>query len=71
LTLAPDADSHFLLAQFYEDTQQTASARRHAQRAVALAPERYQERAEQLLNKLATFHFGCLTSNDPYPAVPD
>lgn len=59
LTLAPTADSHFLLAQFYDDTQRSALARSHARQAMTLAPEQYQRSGEQLLKKLATFHFGC------------
>lgn len=54
------ADSHFLLAQFYEDAQQADKARTHARRAMALAPERYQKEGEKLINRLTTFHFGCL-----------
>lgn len=59
LALAPDADVHFLLAQFYEDTQQTTLARQHAQRAMALAPDQYQQSGQRLINKLTTMHFGC------------
>ncbi|SRR6056297_336390 len=59
LTLAPTADSHFLLAQFYEHAQQIGSARRHARRAMTLDPQQYRTQGELLLNKLATFHFGC------------
>jgi tetratricopeptide (TPR) repeat protein len=59
LALAPTADSHFLLAQFYEDTQQTAPAQAHARRAMELNPQRYGRRGEQLIRKLAVFHFGC------------
>lgn len=59
LALAPTADSHFLLAQFYDDTQRSALARSHARQAMTLAPEQYQRSGEQLLKKLATFHFGC------------
>lgn len=60
LTLSPTADSHFLLAQFYEDAQQADLARMHARRAMALAPERYRQPGEQLIAKLTVFHFGCL-----------
>jgi tetratricopeptide (TPR) repeat protein len=58
--LAPTADSHFLLAQFYEDAQQTEPAREHARRAMALAPARYERRGKELIDKLAAYHFGCL-----------
>ncbi len=60
LALAPTADSHFLLAQFYEDTQQAMPARAHALRAMALAPGRYAEDGRKLIDKLVTLHFGCL-----------
>lgn len=60
LSLAPTADSHFLLAQFYEDAQRTGPARDHARRAMALDPARYQQPGETLLRKLAVGHFGCL-----------
>jgi hypothetical protein len=59
LALSPTADTHFLLAQFYEDVQRTSLAAEHARRAMALAPERYQQPGEQLLDKLVTLHFGC------------
>jgi tetratricopeptide (TPR) repeat protein len=58
LALLPTAESHFLLAQFYEDTQQTAKAREHARQATKLDP-RYERSAQQLIDKLATVHFGC------------
>ena len=60
LALSPTADSHFLLAQFYEDMQQSAKARSHARLAIALAPRRYQREGTALINKLAIGHFGCL-----------
>lgn len=59
LAIAPTADSHFLLAQFYDETQRAALARAHVRQAMQLAPERYQQSGTQLLNKLASFHFGC------------
>lgn len=59
LTLAPTADSHFLLAQFYEDAQQSASAREHARRAIELAPDRYRTAGERLIEKMAVSQFGC------------
>lgn len=61
LAISPTADSHFLIAQFYEDTQQTSLAREHALRAIALNPVQYREAGERLLNRLATRHFGCFT----------
>ncbi len=66
LSLSPTADSHFLLARFYDDTEQTATAHAHARQAMALAPDRYQLEGQQLIEKLAMRHFGCLgilTSN--------
>ena len=60
LEIAPTAESHFLLAQFYEDTQQAQKARLHAQEAMRLAPERYAQLGRRLLDKLVTSHFGCL-----------
>jgi tetratricopeptide (TPR) repeat protein len=60
LTLAPTAESHFLLAQFYEDTQQVARAQHHAQSAASLDPGRYAQPSQQLTDKLiTTLHFGC------------
>jgi tetratricopeptide (TPR) repeat protein len=60
LSLSPTADSHFLLARFYDDTEQTAKAHSHARQAMALASERYQLEGQQLIDKLAMRHFGCL-----------
>lgn len=60
LSLIPTADSHFLLAQFYEDTQQTDKAQFHAQQAMKLDPTHYVEPGRHLLGKLATSHFGCV-----------
>jgi len=60
LALAPTADSHFLLARFYDDAQQTGPAREHARRAMALAPDRYGETGGRLVARLAVYQFGCL-----------
>ncbi len=60
LALSPTAESHFLLAQFYEDTQQAEKARAHARRAIELAPHRYRREGEKLIRKLTVYHFGCL-----------
>lgn len=54
------ADVHFLLAQFYENTQQATLAQTHAREAVRLDPKRYRDRANELINKLVVYHFGCL-----------
>lgn len=60
LSLAPTADQHFLLAQFYEDTQQTAKAREHAHQAMALNANRYGQSGQKLITSLQQQHFGCL-----------
>lgn len=60
LALSPTADSYFLLAQFYDDTQQTEKARAHARRAMELAPDRYRQAGEKLISKLTDRSFGCL-----------
>ncbi|MDB5392100.1 MAG: hypothetical protein JWM11_7746 [Planctomycetaceae bacterium] len=60
LELSPGAETQFLLAQFYEDTQQTTLAGQHARRAVELAPHRYKKPGQALLQRLMTSHFGCL-----------
>jgi tetratricopeptide (TPR) repeat protein len=59
LALSPTADSHYLLARFYEDTQQAGKAQQHARAAMALDPERYTQPARELIDKLVTLHFGC------------
>ena len=61
LSLAPTADSHFLLAQFYDDTQVTTKAAYHARQAMSLDPARFNHPAHQLLDRLSTSHFGCLS----------
>lgn len=60
LTLAPTADSHFLLARFYDDAQQAGPAREHARRAMELAPDQYGEAGGRLVARLAVYQFGCL-----------
>lgn len=57
--LAPTADTAFLLAQFYEDTQQPASANTFTRRAMELDPLRYSAAGTRLLETLRTRHFGC------------
>jgi len=59
LRLDPSADTHFLLAQFYEGTQQAVKAQFHARQAMTLAPERYEQAVQRLIDKLVTHHFGC------------
>lgn len=60
LSVAPTADSHFLLAQFYDDTQVTIKAAHHARQAMSLNPARFDRPGHQLLDRLSTAHFGCL-----------
>lgn len=60
LSLAPTADQHYLLAQFYEDTQQTTKAREHALQAMALNADRYGNSGQKLITSLQQQHFGCL-----------
>jgi len=60
LGIAPTADTHFLLAQFYDDAQQAKKAHFHARRAMEFAPKRYRERGEALIGKMSVFQFGCL-----------
>jgi hypothetical protein len=59
LALSPTADSHFLVARFYEDTQQAAKAQFHARQAIVIAPEHYAVSGRLLIDKLITSHFGC------------
>jgi tetratricopeptide (TPR) repeat protein len=59
VALSPTADSHFLLAQFYDDTQQAALAGQHARQAMALDPARYTQRGSKLIDKLRTTQFSC------------
>jgi tetratricopeptide (TPR) repeat protein len=54
------AESHFLLARYYEDTEQTQKAQMHARRAMELDPARYDKEGADLIRKLSVFHFGCL-----------
>jgi tetratricopeptide (TPR) repeat protein len=72
LALSPSADTHFLLAQFYEDTQQATKARFHAEQAVRLDPANFTKQARGLTNKLVTSHFGCTAvfAADRSPATP-
>jgi tetratricopeptide (TPR) repeat protein len=60
LALAPTADYHFLVAQFYDDTQQAELAAQHAGMAVQLAPEQFALPSQQLLSNGLTSQFGCL-----------
>jgi len=60
LARSPSADNHFLLAQFYEDMQQTEKSLTHARIAMQLAPQRFQQEGRLLVRKLTVGHFGCL-----------
>ena len=59
LKLAPNAETHFLLAQFYDDAQDATKARMHARQAMALDPRRYEDSGRQLIRKMSVFQFGC------------
>ncbi len=68
LELAPNAETHFLLAQFYEDMQRAQEAAKHARAAISLDPASYRLLAESLIEKLLVNHTGCLSI---YRAGPD
>ncbi len=59
LEINDSAETHFLLAQFYEEEQQTAEAFHHASRAMALAPSRFSEAGQTLIDQLQSAHMGC------------
>jgi tetratricopeptide (TPR) repeat protein len=61
LEINPNADTHFLLAQFFEDIQETSSAQHHALEAARLDPDRYRESGHQLIRKMRALHFRCLS----------
>ncbi len=60
LQVHPSAETHFLLAEFYRDTQQATHAYESARRARELDPLRFQQPADELIDDLLTNHFGCL-----------
>ncbi len=60
LEINPNADTHFLLAQFFEDIQETSSAQHHTLEAARLDPNRYRERGLKLIRKMRSLHFRCL-----------
>lgn len=63
---APSADTHFLVAQFYEDVQLAGRSQVHAKEAMRLDPARYGERGRRLLDKLRSSQFGCWSvSSEP------
>lgn len=59
LGLAPTADNHFLLAQFYDDIQDTHLAVEHAELAKKLDPTNYQGASDSLVRQATANHFGC------------
>lgn len=59
LAFSPTADTHFLLAQFYEDIQQTAKAHHYATKAAEISPSGYRAKADALIKKMRQLHFGC------------
>ena len=61
LEIDPNADTHFLLAHFFEDIQETSSAQHHALEAARLDPNHYRERGHQLIRKMRALHFRCLS----------
>ena len=60
LSRRPTADIHSLIAQFYEDIQNTSKAQEHAMEAIKIAPSRYGEKGRALIEKMQQLHFGCL-----------
>lgn len=61
LKFGSNADTHFLLARFFEDIQETGSARHHAEAAMQLAPMRYGVKGRELIRKMQVLHFRCLS----------
>lgn len=59
LSLNPSAETHFLLAQFFEDIQETETALQHAETARRIDAQHYGEKAGQLIHNMQSKHFGC------------
>lgn len=59
LKLSPTADSHFLLAQFYQDSQAGDKASFHLEKAVAIGGSRFREAADEMRFRLRSHQFGC------------
>jgi tetratricopeptide (TPR) repeat protein len=59
LTFDSGASTHFLLAQFFEDIQETSLAVHHARLAMQRDPHRYGDKGLQLIRKMQSSHFGC------------
>lgn len=60
LNLEPNADNHFLIAQFYQDAQAGEKSAQHLTEAVRLGGTRYRTAAEEMRLTLKSSHFGCL-----------
>jgi len=58
--IAPTAANHFLLAQFYESAERSATAIAHARQAATLDPTNYGAPAVDLIRKVSQGGFGCL-----------
>jgi tetratricopeptide (TPR) repeat protein len=61
LEIDPGADTHFLLAQFFEDIQETSSAQHHALMSMQFDPKRYASKSGELIRRLQAHHFRCLS----------
>ncbi|MBD3673060.1 MAG: tetratricopeptide repeat protein [Planctomycetaceae bacterium] len=59
LELEPTAETHFLLAQFYENAQAGEKSAFHLQQAVALNAEKFRPLAADLKAKLQSHQFSC------------
>jgi len=60
IAIAPTAANHFLLAQFYESAERSATAIAHARQAATLDPTNYDAPAADLIRKVSQGGFGCL-----------
>ncbi|WP_020475362.1 hypothetical protein [Zavarzinella formosa] len=69
LSMSPTAEHHFLAARFFEDIQRVEESQTHAREAMRLDPKRYNQQGRELINKLATSHFGCFRVDDDRPAA--
>lgn len=59
LKLDPSAETHFLLAQFYQDTQVGEQAAYHLDQAVRLSEQQYAELATEMRARLQSHQFSC------------
>lgn len=60
IAIAPTAANHFLLAQFYESAERSATAVEHARQAATLDPANYAAPTTDLIRKVSQGGFGCL-----------